>query len=244
VVVVVAWQVDVVDAEYAALQREMEAASDFQYVLRAHKHFLANVLRLSLLDNASVQEGLERILHICLRFIAVCRLMHQSELGPGEQQEQEQMGSRQKHQQSAAAAVTAGARGSGRGRSGGGGGAGGSGVASSITPPPAPAARVPPIYIPPEEVGSIRADFLLQVSLLFQVMRKVESRGFVFRLDFNGYLSNAALEHIGHGGAAGTGRGVGAGAGVGPGAGAGADGGSGVKSSAAHNSSFSSARYR
>jgi hypothetical protein len=237
--------VDVVDAEYAALQREMEAASDFQYVLRAHKHFLANVLRLSLLDNASVQEGLERILHICLRFIAVCRLMHQSEQGPGEQQEQRQEGSRQQHQQSAAATVTFGARGSG-GRSGDSGGAGGSGVTSSIIPPPAPAARVPPIYIPPEEVGSIRADFLLQVSLLFQVMRKVESRGFVFRLDFNGYLSNAALEHIGHGGAAGTGRGVGGGvgAGVGAGVGPGADGGSGVKSSAAHNSSFSSARYR
>ena len=33
-----------------------------------------------------------------------------------------------------------------------------------------------------------------QISFLFQIMRKVENRGFMFRLDFNGYLSTLANE--------------------------------------------------
>ncbi len=72
-------QVDVVDSEYSILQRDIATASDFQSVLRAHKTFTSNMLRLSLIDNTSVQEGIERILQVCLRFIAVCRIQHQVE---------------------------------------------------------------------------------------------------------------------------------------------------------------------
>ena len=58
--------------------------------------------------------------------------------------------------------------------------------------------RVLPIFIPPEEIEGIRKDFFTQISYLFQVMRKVENRGLMFRLDFNGYLSTLS-EEIGAG---------------------------------------------
>lgn len=152
-------QVDVVDSEYSVLQRDIATAADFQSVLRAHKTFTSNMLRLSLIDNTSVQEGIERILQICLRFIAVCRIQHQSEYLD--------------EPEDPASAHSTPASHSSRAR---------------------PAMQLPPIYVPPEEMGHIRKDFFAQVALLFQLMRKVESRGFIFRLDFNSFLSNYALD--------------------------------------------------
>ena len=58
--------------------------------------------------------------------------------------------------------------------------------------------RIIPIVIPPEEIVGIRKDFFTQISYLFQIMRKVENRGLIFRLDFNGYLSSLS-EEIGSG---------------------------------------------
>jgi len=43
-------------------------------------------------------------------------------------------------------------------------------------------------------VQGLRKEFFTQISYLFQIMRKVENRGFMFRLDFNGYLSTLANE--------------------------------------------------
>ena len=51
-----------------------------------------------------------------------------------------------------------------------------------------------PVIIPPQEVQALRKEFFTQISYLFQVMRKVDNRGFMFRLDFNGYLSALANE--------------------------------------------------
>jgi hypothetical protein len=156
--------VDVVDSEYGTLRREIAEATDFQAVLRAHKAFTANLLRLSLIDNLAVQEGIDRILHICLRFIAICRIMHRSEFLDVENT-----------QEGAASAPSSPHKGTGE-----------LSDAERITLLQAP------IYVPPEELEFIRRDFFAQVSLLFQMMRKVESRGFIFRLDFNNYLSAAA----------------------------------------------------
>ena len=36
-------------------------------------------MRLSSIDNVVVQEGIERVLQVCVRFIAVCRLFQQQE---------------------------------------------------------------------------------------------------------------------------------------------------------------------
>ena len=159
-------QVDVVDSEYCALQRDIAEAEDFQAVLRAHKTFLSNVLRLSLIDHAAVQEGIERVLQICLRFVAVCRILHQSEFLDDDEP--------------AVAAAAAAA----------------SASAGNKDQQQQRPRSLPPIYVPPEELSHIRKDFFAQISLLFQIMRKVESRGFIFRLDFNGYLSNASMEYV------------------------------------------------
>jgi hypothetical protein len=72
-------QVDVVDSEYAQLLREVDSASEFQQVLRAHRNFLASVLKASLVDNMTVQDAIDRVIQACLRFVAVCRLMQQQE---------------------------------------------------------------------------------------------------------------------------------------------------------------------
>ena len=45
------------------------------------------------------------------------------------------------------------------------------------------------VVVPVEEVESVKKDFFAQISFLFQVMKKVENRGFMFRLDFNEFLS-------------------------------------------------------
>ncbi|KAJ1428550.1 Spc98 family-domain-containing protein, partial [Ochromonadaceae sp. CCMP2298] len=167
-------QVDVVDSEYAQLLREVEGAADFQAVLRAHRGFLSAILRLSLVDNVAVQEGIERVLQICLRFLAVSRILQQ--VGQGED-EDEGMG-----------------WGSGRAPSRGGAGGLSRGDPSTAGGNAAPRLPPRPIFVPPQEMQYIRADFFAQVALLLQGMRRVESRGCVFRLDFNSYLSNAALQ--------------------------------------------------
>ena len=55
---------------------------------------------------------------------------------------------------------------------------------------------LPLIYIPPEEFFSIRKEFFSQMTYLFNIMRKVDSRGFMFRLDFNGFLSKSIDSEI------------------------------------------------
>lgn len=45
-----------------------------------------------------------------------------------------------------------------------------------------------PFFLPPEELEAMRNDFYSQISFLLQAMRNIESRGFMFRLDFNGFL--------------------------------------------------------
>ena len=153
-------QVDVVDSEFAVLQREVDAATDFQVVLRAHRNFLATVLRVSLVDNLTVQEGIERVLQACLRFVAVCRLLQQQEgvdETPSSPFDSTQLAP----------------------------------VLSADSPGAKIRARVRslPVIVPPEELEAIQKEFFSQVAYLFQVMRKIENRGFMFRLDFNGFLS-------------------------------------------------------
>ena len=145
------------------MEREVDAATDFQVVLRAHRHFLATVLRVSLVDNLSVQEGIERVLQACLRFVAVCRLLQQQEgvdETPSSPFDSTQLAP----------------------------------VLSADSPGAKIRARVRslPVIVPPEELEAIQKEFFSQVAYLFQVMRKIENRCFMFRLDFNGFLSGQA----------------------------------------------------
>lgn len=202
------------DSEYCALHRAILEASEFQAVLRAHKNFLATVLRLSLVDNVAIQEGMERVLQVSLRFVSVCRLRHQAEFliapvfspapTPAKTKKDSSghiggdggigaststmnrsvrtprnsdipsspFGSSNSSSYSSSAAAV------------GGGGGGGAGWVENNAP----------IFVPPEEFEFIRKDFVAHVASLFQLMRKVESRGFIFRLDFNNYFSTLIAE--------------------------------------------------
>lgn len=53
-------------------------------------------------------------------------------------------------------------------------------MSSSYSPPP---------VLPPQELESIDKEFFKELRYLVIMMRRTESRGFLFRLDFNGYLS-------------------------------------------------------
>lgn len=162
---------DVVDSEYSELLREIEtlqslstssahqsgnyflsstsastSSNDFQVVLRIHKKFLANIVKLSMVDHLGIQETLDRLLHLCLRFIACCRI-----------------------QSEAAESSDSGARDEGIN----------DGNSS--------------VYLPSEELDSIEKEFYQQLSFLFQAMKTLDSRGFLFRLDFNNFLSSQIM---------------------------------------------------
>lgn len=126
---------------------EVRGAVDFQSVLRAHKNFVASIVRMSHIDNNVVQDAIERVLQICLRFLAVSSLhQHNEDILQ-------------------ASVVSSG-----------------------------PVGEV--FYLPQEEFGAIQKDFFAQVSYLLQLMKKIENRGFVFRVDFNGFFSQ--LSHSSH----------------------------------------------
>ena len=76
-----------------------------------------------------------------------------------------------------------------------GAGAGAGAGAGVDTPPVSPLknARLP-VVVPPEEMDNIHKEFFAQISFLFQIMRRVENRGFMFRLDFNNYLCGLAAK--------------------------------------------------
>jgi hypothetical protein len=118
---------------------DISTAVDFQSVLRAHRNFVASIVKMSFVDNSVIQDAIERVLQICLRFLSVSSLLRLQDV-PSSKDSQ----------------------------------------GAAITTP----------AVPPEELIAIKKDFFSQLSYLFQLMRKIENRGFIFRLDFNGFLSD------------------------------------------------------
>ena len=158
-----------------------------------------------------MQDSIERVLQACLRFIAVCRLLHQqenaSESGkhehehkhehenpydmdddlhryrmngpdPSATEEEEEESPIFRPKKTSTSASSAKTRSGERG-------------ASALPSPSKATAANPrlPVVVPAEEMESVKKDFFAQISFLFQVMKKVENRGFMFRLDFNEFLS-------------------------------------------------------
>ncbi len=208
-------QVDVVDSEYAVLSSVVEGATDFQAVLRAHRNFLSSVLRASLVDNVTVQDSIERVLQVCLRFVAASRLLHQQGTAVDNHANGEMLGvEHQRYRldgsppQPRRSAVRGGLHSPSslfypKGneqplQSATATNDASSGTADSTwTAHDAARNNVRlPVVVPPEEIDNIRKDFFTQMSFLFQIMRKVENRGFMFRLDFNNYLSGLAARDI------------------------------------------------
>ena len=54
-------QVDVVDSEHTSLLAEIQNTNDIQAILKAHRVFLANLLKLTLLDDSQLQDAIERM---------------------------------------------------------------------------------------------------------------------------------------------------------------------------------------
>ncbi|CAM9404819.1 unnamed protein product [Chrysoparadoxa australica] len=61
-------QVDVIGAEYSALQMHLDSASDFNSVSKAHQTFLARLLRGAYLDVGTVQGALQQVLRVVTSF--------------------------------------------------------------------------------------------------------------------------------------------------------------------------------
>ena len=113
--------------------------------MRAHRSFISNVLRLAMVDNAAVQECIDRILSICLRFVSLCwYLEQQTTITNVVNDSKYKLKSNNNDDEK---------------------------------------------DLLKEELDLIYKDFISNTSYLFQIMRKVENRGFMFRLDFNSYLS-------------------------------------------------------
>eukprot|EP00981_Chlorochromonas_danica_P010507 scaffold3243_cov173-Ochromonas_danica.AAC.40 len=139
-------QVDVMDSEFTRLLDDLKTCRDFQSALTNHRHFLANIVRLTWLDQLALQENIDRILHLCWRFVASYQLLVQS-----------------------------------------------CGFGSTSADDVSSGKYNPPVIVPSQEFDNIIRDFFQQVQYLVHMMRSTETRGFLFRLDFNGYLSQFSI---------------------------------------------------
>ena len=123
------------DAEYEVLLNQMRNTNSFKVILQAHRNFISTVIRMSMADNTIVQDAIERVMQVCMRFIAICAVCEENSMDNT-------------------------------------------------------SSRTRGIVVPPEEIEAIRKDFFTQSVYLFHIMRKVENRGLLFRIDFNGFMSN------------------------------------------------------
>ena len=141
---------DVIDSEYESLLRDIRQASDLQYVMKAHRNFMAVILRLTMADNVVVQEGIDRVIQVVLRFIALLWTYDEEMNVRTQKEELVTSTGRARYQQS-------------------------------------PRNQNEALFL--SELESIKKEFSSQINYLFQIMRTVENRGLMFRLDFNGYFS-------------------------------------------------------
>ena len=74
------YQIDVIDAEYHTFCENMEFESmEFESLVRAHKIFISNIMTQCMLDNTVIQDVLDNLLHITIRFLAVCKILLEDE---------------------------------------------------------------------------------------------------------------------------------------------------------------------
>ena len=150
-------QVDVVDSEYAQLMRDLDEAGEFQHVLRAHRNFLATVLRrpwwITLLCRMLLT-ACYRLVYDSLPYVAYYQQEGINEAATDDEYVHFHQG--------------------------------------ALSPSKISTTPLLPVVVPNEEVEAVRKDFFSQIVYLQTVMGKVENRGFMFRLDFNNYLSSLA----------------------------------------------------
>jgi hypothetical protein len=115
------------------------STSDFQLILKSHRSYLASILRLTYIDNAVVQEAIDRVLQVCLRFLIVASILRENE---------------ELAKDKTSRVVAEGH-----------------------------------IFIPLEELQSIKSEFMTQLSFLCQLLKTMDNKGLIFRLDFNDFVS-------------------------------------------------------
>jgi hypothetical protein len=190
-------QVDVIDSEFSVLINEIAEAQDFQTVLRIHRTFIVNIANFAMIDNEILTDAIERVLQITIRFIAVCRILNSAD---GDRGRGGDFSSGSSSSSSSRAGTERSQRHAYSGR-----------AAAKPASASAPSGifmrqdekkiimenwRFLPVVVPPEEMDSIRREFFSNISYLIQIMKKTENKGFLFRLDFNGYLSQVVAENL------------------------------------------------
>eukprot|EP01042_Synura_sphagnicola_P001040 gene1040-1173_t len=121
------FQTDVIASEYNELLEGVREARDLQLVMRLHRNFIASIVKLTMVENTVTQDGLERVLQIIYRFVALCWAVTSAENVPRDL-----------------------------------------------------------LY---DELTYVQADYATQISFLFQIIRWIENRGLLTRLDFNNHFS-------------------------------------------------------
>ena len=141
------YQVDIIDSEYNSLMNALKDPDiEFSTVVRTCRNFLSGVVKSSMIDNSVVCDAIDSILHLCIRFLSICKLLLTEEV-----------------------------------------------IDTSVTAQQSGSPHI--TVIPPEEFDSLHSEFTTQVAYLIHMIKKVESghQGFLFRLDFNGFMANLQL---------------------------------------------------
>lgn len=178
-----------VDSEFSTLMSDVNAAVDMQAVLKSHRNFLVNLSKMSFIDNVSIQENLDRILQVCLRFLSIYHLIQLEETGNDDVALDDSF---------ALNTINEGRSTASRSSTGLGNLMTSFLTSDSASLNQSMASRnwhKLPLVIPVEELDAVRKEFFKEVSFLFQLMGKLDNKGFMFRLDFNGYLSQGVTDH-------------------------------------------------
>tara|TARA_A100001015_G_scaffold320234_1_gene445885 strand:- start:3315 stop:3881 length:567 start_codon:yes stop_codon:yes gene_type:complete len=129
-------QVDVVDLLFNAMLEDIGKASTFGDVIRSHRNFVAAMASAAFLDDIAIQESFERVVQICIRFIALMDI-HDTHLDVTD----------------------------------------GEGIVV--------------------EMQEIEREFFGETRFLFQVLRKVDTKGLLLKLDFNHFFSQSIADSLG-----------------------------------------------
>ena len=160
---------DVIDAEYNQLITHIQASQDFQHVHQLHRNYLSTLSKHTYVDNNSTSECIDKILTICIRFIALCRLKFKQE---------EDVYTYKQRRNPAKPSPRYGIHTDSLRKDKGGD------HTSQIAPP---------LIVPIEELKAIMTDYRVQVECMYKAMSSDPDSGrLLLGLDYNGYYSKGS----------------------------------------------------
>lgn len=171
-----------IDAEYERLIDEMKLANNFKDVLNLHKAFISSIVRLSMVDNTIVQDALDKVIHTCLRFVGISELQQKLSKQNAETNANTNIHRKISSSVKGKKLLKQGSKDQEDSK-----------VIDEQRKKLYPSTSIPPTTpsnIPMEEIEDVRREFYAQSLHLFQIMKKVENRGLIFRMDFNNFMSD------------------------------------------------------